>query len=222
MSKIQPTILKNAIDGIYARAEEKKRNFVETIELQVALKNYDATRDKRIAGSIKLPMAPKSKNKVCVFGDARLIQEAVEAGIDCMSEDDLAKLNRNKKLVKKLASKYDAFLCTPSLLKKIPRLLGPGLSKAGKFPQVVPPNANLTERAGDACSTIKFQLKIKAGAPMCMAAAVGHVGMTKEELETNLNTAIMFMVGLLKKKWQNVKRLYIKSTMGPSFKIYGI
>ena len=49
-----------------------------------------------------------------------------------MSVDDLKKLNKNKKLIKKLARKYDAFVASDALIKQIPRLLGPGLSK-GKF-----------------------------------------------------------------------------------------
>ena len=32
---------------------EKKRNFVETIELQIGLKNYDPQRDKRFSGTVK-------------------------------------------------------------------------------------------------------------------------------------------------------------------------
>jgi large subunit ribosomal protein L10Ae len=32
---------------------EKKRKFVETIELQVGLKNYDPQRDKRFSGTVK-------------------------------------------------------------------------------------------------------------------------------------------------------------------------
>ena len=46
-----------------------------------------------------------------------------------MSADDLKKLNKNKKLIKKLARKYDAFVASDALIKQIPRLLGPGLSK---------------------------------------------------------------------------------------------
>ena len=46
-----------------------------------------------------------------------------------MSSDDLKKLNKNKKLIKKLARKYDAFIASDTLIKQIPRLLGPGLSK---------------------------------------------------------------------------------------------
>lgn len=46
-----------------------------------------------------------------------------------MSAEDLRKLNKNKKLIKKLARKYDAFISSEALIKQIPRLLGPGLSK---------------------------------------------------------------------------------------------
>lgn len=50
-----------------------------------------------------------------------------------MDVEALKKLNKNKKLVKKLAKQYHAFLASESVIKQIPRLLGPGLNKAGKF-----------------------------------------------------------------------------------------
>lgn len=37
----------------------KKRNFLETVELQIGLKNYDPQRDKRFSGTIKLPSVPR-------------------------------------------------------------------------------------------------------------------------------------------------------------------
>ena len=55
---------------------------------------------------------------------------------------------------------------------------------------------------------------------LCLAVAVGHVNMTKEELTANINMSINFLVSLLKKNWQNVRALYIKSTMGPAQRIY--
>lgn len=54
-------------------------------------------------------------------------------GLDSMDVEALKKLNKNKKLVKKLAKKYHAFLASESVIKQIPRLLGPGLNKAGEF-----------------------------------------------------------------------------------------
>jgi len=44
--------------------------------------------------------------------------------------------------------------------------------------------------------------------------------MQPEELAANINLAINFLVSLLKKNWQNVRSLYIKSTMGPAQRLY--
>jgi len=58
--------------------------------------------------------------------------QAEKMGLDWMDVESLKKLNKNKKLVKKLAKKYHAFLASEAVIKQIPRLLGPGLNKAGK------------------------------------------------------------------------------------------
>jgi large subunit ribosomal protein L10Ae len=67
-----------------------------------------------------------------ILGDQHDLDRAKHGGVDAMSADDLKKLNKNKKLIKKLARKYDAFIASETLIKQIPRLLGPGLSK-GEF-----------------------------------------------------------------------------------------
>ena len=72
---------------------------------------------------------PRQKFKVCLLGDQQHCDEAKAKGIDFMSADDLKKLNKDKKKVKALAKKYDAFLASDTLIKQIPRLLGPGLNK---------------------------------------------------------------------------------------------
>ena len=66
---------------------------------------------------------------ICILADAADIDRAKQIDLEYMSVDDLKKLNKNKKLVKKLAKQYDAFLASEALIKQIPRLLGPGLSK---------------------------------------------------------------------------------------------
>ena len=77
----------------------------------------------------RLKHIPRNKFKVCILGDQAHCDEATEKGIACMQADDLKKLNKDKKKVKKLAKSYDAFLCSDTLIKQIPRLLGPGLNK---------------------------------------------------------------------------------------------
>ena len=78
---------------------------------------------------LRLKHIPRQKFRVCLLGDQQHIDEAKAAGIPAMSADDLKKLNKDKKKVKKLAAQYDAFLASDTLIKQIPRLLGPGLNK---------------------------------------------------------------------------------------------
>lgn len=94
----------------------------------------------------------------------------------------LPRLNKNKKLVKKLAKKYDAFLASETLIKQIPRLLGPGLSKAGKFPTPLSHAEDLSNKLTEVRSTIKFQLK----KVLCLGVAVGHVQMTDDQVLGNV------------------------------------
>jgi len=166
--------------------------------------------------SCGLKHVPRQKYKVCLLGDQQHCDQAKALGMDCMSADDLKKLNKDKKKVKKLAKKYDAFLASDTLIKQIPRLLGPGLNKAGKFPSLVTHSDNLEQKVDDLKSTIKFQMK----KVLCLSVAVGNVGMSEDELVQNVHLAMNFLVSLLKKHWQNVRSLHIKSTMGPVQRLY--
>merc|ERR1719238_1117105 len=217
MSKLNVDNVKKAIVSVLEGSQEKKRKFVETIELQVVLKDYDTQRDKRFSGTVKLPHVPRHRLKICVLGDAVHCEQAQNSGLPFMSVDDLKKLNKNKKLVKNLAQRYDGFLASQVLIPQIPRLLGPGLNKAGKFPTLITHSDNLENKIKDAKSNVKFQLK----KVLCMDVAVAHVDMNPDEVRQNLVMAINFLVSLLKKNWNNVKTLYIKSTMGKSYRIYG-
>merc|ERR1712242_146111 len=216
MSKVSRDQLYESVGAVLKGSTEKKRNFLETIELQITLKNYDPQKDKRFSGTVKLPNIPRPKQKICVIGDAAHNDEAEGKGVPHMSADDLKKLNKDKKEVKKLAKKYDAFLASESLIKQIPRLLGPGLNKAGKFPALLTHNDRMEDKVLDLKSTIKFQMK----KVLCLNVAVGNVGMTEDELVFNIHLSINFLVSLLKKHWQNVRSLYIKSTMGPAIRLY--
>jgi large subunit ribosomal protein L10Ae len=207
---------------------------VETIELQITLKNYDPQKDKRFSGSIRfdpvvtlflfcpehgpsffsfffcfthvlkfvhsfstasLPHIPKPRMKICMLGDAAHIEKANAINLASMDAEALRKLNKNKKLVKKLAKQYDQFVASPSLIKQIPKLLGPGLNKAGKFPVLVNNDEDLGAKIDELKGTIKFQMK----KVLTLGVAVGHVGMVPEQLLQNISQSVNFLVSLLKK-----------------------
>jgi len=228
MSKLNSALLEKAVTDILAysngdsvtlagtEVEGKKRNFTETIEAQISLKNYDPSRDKRFSGTFKLPTVPRPGLKCCILGNAAHCEQADRIGVDHMSVEDLKKLNKNKKLVKKLAKRYDFFVASDNLIKQIPRLLGPGLTKAGKFPTLLSGSDDMQEKVNEIKATIKFQMK----KVMCLNVAVGNVTMEQKQIIVNTQLAANFLASLLKKQWQNIGQIYIKSTMGPSIQIY--
>jgi|EP00956_Cyclotella_meneghiniana_P007484 large subunit ribosomal protein L10Ae len=227
-NKLNSALLDKTIDEVLAYAagetitrggvevKGKKRNFTETVEIQITLKNYDPQRDKRFSGTFRLPSIPRPNIKACMLGNAAHCEQADRIGIDHMSVDDLKKLNKNKKLVKKLAKKYDFFLASDNMIKQIPRLLGPGLTKAGKFPTLLASGDDMQEKIDEVKSTIKFQMK----KVMCLNVAIGNVAMEKQQIIANTQLAANFLASLLKKQWQNIGQIYIKSTMGPATQIY--
>jgi len=216
MSKVSRETLVESVNAVLQHSAEKKRKFTETVELQISLKNYDPQKDKRFSGTVRLRNVPRPKLAVCILGDQQHCDEAKANDVPNMDVEALKKLNKNKKLVKKLAKKYDAFLASDALIKQIPRIVGPGLNKAGKFPTMLQHGESMMSKIEEVRATIKFQMK----KVLCLAVAVGHVNMPPEELAANINLAINFLVSLLKKNWQNVRALYIKSTMGPAQRLY--
>ncbi len=126
--------------------------------------------------------------------------QANKIGMEYMDVESLKKMNKNKKLVKKLAKKYHAFLASESVIKQIPRLLGPGLNKAGKFPTLVSHQESLEAKGTETKAMIKFQLK----KVLCMGVAIGNCGMEEKQIFQNVQLSVNFLVSLLKKNWQNV------------------
>ena len=160
------------------------------MDQQIGLKNYDPQKDKRFAGQIKLPHIPRPKMRVCVLGDAYHCEKAAAMGLEFKNAEGLKNFNKNKKLIKKFAKKYHAFVASESLIKQIPRLLGPGLNKAGKFPTLCTHNEALESKVNAIRSQVKFQLK----KVLCLNVAIGHCAMTEQQLVDNMKLAILSLI----------------------------
>lgn len=217
-SKIPASVLDGAVKEILAAAKDPKtkRRFLESVELQIGLKNLDPAKDKRFAGSYVLPKEARPNTKVCIIGDQKHLDIAKDLKIDAVSADDLKKFDKKKKPIKKWASSYDALLATDTLIKTIPRLVGPQLNKMGMFPSPISHTDDIQAKITEIKSTVKFQLK----KVLCLGVAIGHVNMTESDLKAHLILSINFLVSLLKKGWQNIRSLYIKSTMGKPARIW--
>jgi large subunit ribosomal protein L10Ae len=77
-------------------------------------------------------------------------------------------------------------------------------------------NDDMQEKIDELKATIKFQMK----KVMCLNVAVGNVGMDEKEIVVNTMLAANFLASLLKKQWQNIGQIFVKTTMGPSVQVY--
>jgi len=219
MSRINQDVVKKSIhDMVEGRKDRKKhKNFIETVELQIALRDYDPEKEKRFAGSIRLPHRPYPRKTVAIIGTAFHCQQAQKEGIPFIDVEGLKKFNKERKPIKKWAAPFDQLIASESLMKQIPKLLGNVLNKINKFPIVIGETESVKDKVEEIRSTVKFQLK----KVLCMGTAVGTLDLNEEDLRQNINLSINFLISLLKKGWYNVKNLHIKTTQGPSFRVFG-
>ena len=95
---------------------------------------------------------PRSK-RVCVLGDAAHCKEkAAQHKLPFLTVNDLQRLHKNKKFIRRVALSFDAFIASPALINQIPQLLWRGLYTAGKFP--IPANRDL--RLIDQAMAVQF------------------------------------------------------------------
>merc|ERR1719201_1295124 len=208
-SKITNALVTDCVKAMREKTGERK--FKQTVELQVALKDYDPQKDKRFVGTVRLPNVPRPALKICVIADQKHSDEIAKAEVkvDVTNLDALKKFNKDKKQIKKWAKKYSLLLATDTLVKKIPVVLGPVLNRIGMFPQPVTHNEPIEKKINDVKGSVKWQLKKVT----CLNVAAGNEKMTDEELRQNIVMALNFLASLLKKQWHNLKAINIKMTM---------
>jgi len=217
MSKLNLNDLRETIRVLLDYSHnQKKRKFVETIELQIALKNYDPSRDTRFSGQFILPFPCKKQMTVCMIGNQHHCDEAAEKKVAFVDSEGIKAFNKETKPIKKWAKPFDAFIASDSLIRQVPRLLGPYLNKIGKFPTPISDDKPLEEKLDEVQRTVKFQMK----KVLCLGVAIGTVELTEDQIVQNIVVAVNGLVSLLKKGWQNIKILHLKSTMGPVQRIY--
>lgn len=59
-SKVSRDTLYESVASVLENSKTKKRGFLETVELQIGLKNYDPQKDKRFSGTVKYVTWPST------------------------------------------------------------------------------------------------------------------------------------------------------------------
>ncbi|KAF8754885.1 hypothetical protein HU200_011424 [Digitaria exilis] len=212
--------LVDAIRLVKTSANEKKRNFVETIEAHVMLGVDPRRGDQMVRGALTLPHGTGKTVRVAVFAEGPAADEARAAGADVVGGDEL--IEEIRKGGGKLS--FDKCIATPMFmprLSKVARILGPrGLM----------PNPKLGSVTNDVSGAVKAaksgRVDFKIDKTAIVHVGLGKVNFSEESLRENIGAFVHALllakpVGLKKtsKYVGYVKKFTLSSTMGPGFPV---
>lgn len=201
--------------------EAKKRNFNQTVDLIINLKNLDLKNpDHQVEFFIQLPKPKGKSTKVCALVAPELGDQAKKVMDDTVMLRDFDKYAADKKLTKKLASKCDFFVAQANIMPKVATAFGRVLGPKGKMPNpkagcIVPPNANLKVVYDKLQKTVKISGK---KAPL-IQTVVGNEDSTMQDIADNIKYVYSNLVHHLPQAENNIKSVYIKFTMGQPIRV---
>ncbi len=183
------------------REQSKKRNFNQSVELIVNLKDIDTKKqENRFTEDVFLPNGKGIESKVLVFSDT-----FKDSDIEIMNSQEIQKLS--KRDAKKLAKNIDFFLAEPKLMPIIGKFLGQYIGPRGKLPKIV---------SGDIKSMVesyKKAVRIKLKDAPVIQCQVGKENMSDEKIVENIEHVLNFLESKLPKGKNNIKKILIKLTM---------
>jgi large subunit ribosomal protein L1 len=200
-----------------AKERAKKRSFVQSIDLIVNLKDIDPKKsESRIQELIELPHPAGEVNRICVFASGELAFKARRAGADLVMErSDLETLMGDKKRQKELAKTYDFFIAEAPLMPLVGRVLGTTLGPKGRMPTPVPPTASIKEHIERHRNMVLIRLR---GQPV-LQCRVGTEDVPDEQISENIQVVMRRIERRLKRGIQNIRSIWLKTTMGPPVKV---
>jgi large subunit ribosomal protein L1 len=191
----------------------KKRNFTETVELAINLKDVDLSLPKnRITDDIVLPNGRGRPIRICVIGGGELVQKAKDVADVTITADELQTIADDKKQAKKLANDIDYFIAEAPMMALVGKRLGIVLGPRGKMPKPIAPGLDPTAMINGLRNSVSVRTKDR----MTFHAPVGTVEMTPEQIADNIEAILKRVELKLEKGRMNIASAYIKTTMGPS------
>lgn len=193
------------------RKNKKKRNFKESVELIIKLKELDLKKpENRINQTIILPHDIGKSVKVCVIATGQLALKSKEANADLvLGKDQLTDLGNDKKAARKLQQEYGFFVAEAPLMPLVGKTIGPTLGPRGKMPTPINPNAPIADVIDQARRTIKIRVRDQP----VIQCRIGVDDMSDDNLSENIQAIFSSIEGKLERGVRNISKILIKTTM---------
>jgi large subunit ribosomal protein L1 len=199
------------------REKTKKRNFNQSIELIINLRDIDMKKPEgKIQENVELAHPLGKQVKVCVFATGDMALRARRGGADLVIEkEELESLANDKKKQRKIANTMDSFLAAAPLMPLVGKVFGAILGPRGKMPTPVAPTANIEAEIERQRRMILIRTR---GQPV-ISSRVSTENMSDDQIIDNIQTVLRRVEGRLKRGVKNIDSVYIKATMGTPIKV---
>jgi large subunit ribosomal protein L1 len=205
----------NILEAIKKARDDKKRNFKQSFDLAINLKNIDLKKpENRIKTEINLPHDSGKQTKIGVIVDNLIPQAKNLENVIVIKKDDLEKMGKDKKSIRLIAKQCSYFIAEAPLMPLVGRFLGPILAPRNLMPSPVPPSADLKSIVDSRRNIVKIQLKTSPAIHL----SVGNEEMDDNKVAENVDRVITSVVSLLPKNKEQIKNFVIKTTMGKPVK----
>ena len=196
-----------------ALAESPPRNFRETVDLAINLRDLDLNDpSNRVDESIVLPEGTGQETSIVVFAEGETAVRAEDVADDVLDSDDLADLGDDDSQAKDLAEETDFFIAEEGLMQDIGRYLGTVLGPRGKMPDPLSPDDDVA----DVVERLKNSVQIRSGDRRTFHTRVGAEDMSAEDIASNIDVILRRLHADLEKGPMNIGDVYVKTTMGPA------
>lgn len=198
-----------------AREATPKKNFAQSAELTLVLKDIDVKKGFSLNEIVALPNPTKKGSSLCVLATGDMGLRAKKAGVEMVMEpDNLDRIGTNKREARKVVRAYDFFLADVNLMSSVGRSLGQFLGPKGKMPTPIPYGAPIENIA----SRLKSSTRIRSKNQLNMSTKIGDESMTDEQLVDNAKAVMASVEKRLPQGDKNFRNAIIKFTMGKPVK----
>lgn len=200
-----------------AKEQSKPRNFTQSVDVIINVRDLDVKKpENRFNEEVTLPNGRGKEVKIGVIADGELIVQAKNAGVALViNKADLKELGKDRKAAKKAANAADFFVAQADMMPLVGRFLGPILGPRNKMPKPVPANIKLDPLLERLQSTVKVGIKQQPA----IQIIVGSQDMSDEDLAENIETVLTVLDRHLDKGRNQIKSMFIKTTMGPIVRV---
>ncbi len=206
--------IENAVSRALEEAPE--RNFRETVDLAVNLRDLDLNDpSNRVDESVVLPSGTGQETTIVVFAEGETALRAEEVADDVLDEDELAELGDDDDAAKDLADDTDFFIAEKDLMQDIGRYLGTVLGPRGKMPEPLDPDDDIVE----VITRLRNTVQLRSGERRTFHTRVGAEDMSTEDISDNIDVIVRRLHADLEKGPLNVDTMYVKTTMGPAVEV---